>query len=366
MNFIKRLTINKQRIFYYYDFGRGAGQRPSTGIFTYAKPKNAVEKNHNREALALLEVKKSQLILEKQSIGSGYIPSHRFKANFLDYYSDYVKQNRRRGNRHLQNSETHFRSFLRTDFIAPSAITENLCLRFRQWLLDRYNGDTPANFYSRFKRVITAATKDHYFHTNPVEGIAAKSNAKTHFKEHLEADEYIALLATPCLNPEVQEAFIFCCYTGLRFVDIKRLAWTDIKGMQLRTKIVQQKTGLLVELTLHPIAKRILEKRQKLQGTITEKVFPRLPNNDGCNKVLDQWVQSAHIKKSITWSCARLSFSILLQDRGVDTATCALLLGHTTTRYVDSTYKRHRPKDAASSISRLPAPEKTPYFLHLV
>ncbi len=39
------------------------GQRPSTGIFIYAKPKDQVQKNHNKEALALLETKKSQLII---------------------------------------------------------------------------------------------------------------------------------------------------------------------------------------------------------------------------------------------------------------------------------------------------------------
>jgi integrase len=48
-------------------------------------------------------------------------------------------------------------------------------------------------------------------------------------KEHLEAEEYIALLNTPCLNQQVKLAFLFSCYTGLRWVDVKKLEWKDIQ-----------------------------------------------------------------------------------------------------------------------------------------
>jgi hypothetical protein len=101
MNILERLNKSGDRITFYYDFGRGAGQRPSTGIFIYTKPKTQIERNHNKEALALLETKKSQLILEQQSIGSAFIPTHKFKANFLDYYEEYVRNHKLDDNRHL-------------------------------------------------------------------------------------------------------------------------------------------------------------------------------------------------------------------------------------------------------------------------
>jgi len=102
MNLLKRPNKKGDKITFYYDLGRGPGQRPSTGIFIYAKPKDQLQTSHNKEALALLETKKSQLIIEKQSIGSNYIPTHKFKANFLEYYQEYVELNKRKGNR--QNS----------------------------------------------------------------------------------------------------------------------------------------------------------------------------------------------------------------------------------------------------------------------
>ncbi|GAA3934276.1 hypothetical protein GCM10022209_30830 [Chitinophaga oryziterrae] len=54
-----------------------------------------------------------------------------------------------------------------------------------------------------------------------------------------------------------------------------------------------------------------------------------------------------------------------MQDENVDEATVAYLMGHTTTDQVRKTYKRHRPKDQFKSISHLPKPEQTPYFLNL-
>lgn len=175
------------------------------------------------------------------------------------------------------------------------------------------------------------------------------------------------LLRTPWTNEEVSEAFIFCCYTGLRWVDVKALCWADMKGNTLVTRIVQKKTGRPVTLTLHPIAKAILEKRKgRLPHQFNEKqrVF-NLPTADGANKVLGEWVKTAGIQKHITWSCARLSYSILLQDKNVDTATVAYLLGHTTSKQVEKTYKRHRPKNQAESVACLPAPERLPYFFNM-
>ncbi len=365
MNIGQRLSKRGDKVTFYYDYGRGPGQRPSTGIFIYAHPKNQVEKNHNKQAMALLDVKKSQMTIDEQATGTPFIPAHKFKSNFLEYYEEWVEQAKRENNRHPQGSLLHFKAFLKKDSISPIDITENLCKRFRQYLLDNFKGDTPANYFSRFKRMMKAATKDGYYRVNPCEDVAAKTKPSPALKEHLEVEEYMALLQTPYFNEEVKEAFIFCCYTGLRFVDVNSLTWEQIRPTKLVTRIIQAKTGLPVTLTLHPIALDIIEKRKNNRKSTNEKekVF-RLPTHDGSNKALQLWVDRAGINKHITWSCARLSFSILLQDQNVDAATVAYLLGHASTEHVNKTYKRHRPKNQIETISLLPAPKNVPYFLN--
>jgi hypothetical protein len=52
MNILERKNVKGDKIFFYYDLGRGPGQRPSTDIFIYTKPKTQTEKNHNKESFA--------------------------------------------------------------------------------------------------------------------------------------------------------------------------------------------------------------------------------------------------------------------------------------------------------------------------
>lgn len=367
MNIAERLSKKGDRIYYYLDYGRSKGGRAATGLFSYVKPRNAVEKQHNLETRALLEVKRGQAVLDRQAVGSDYIPQHKFKTNFLDYYADYVKNNTRDGNRHLQNSFTQFKKFIKKSFVPPLEITENLAKQFRRYLLDNFNGETPQNYFARFKWVVNAATSDGYFRQAPTEKVAAQSNPSTTLKENLEIEDYFALVRTPGVNQQVQLGFLFTCYTGLRWCDVKNLRWRQLSGRQLTTRIIQKKTGRPVVLFLHPVALAILNLlRPDLEEEAykDERVF-LLPSQDGCNKILDKWMKCAGIIKHITWSCGRLSFSILLQDRQVDDATVAYLMGHSTTKQVNRAYKRHRPKDQTLTIELLPNPENLPTFLTL-
>jgi hypothetical protein len=93
MNVVKRKNSKGDKAYFSIEYGRNAGERMATGIFIYIRPKDQLEKNHNKEELILVETKKSELLLEQQAIGTGFIPSHKFKANFLDYYGEFAKYN---------------------------------------------------------------------------------------------------------------------------------------------------------------------------------------------------------------------------------------------------------------------------------
>jgi hypothetical protein len=75
----KKLARDKKKIWYTIEWGREPGQRTATGIFTYPKPLDAIQKNHNKESLAILETKKSQMILDHNSVGTNYVPSFKIK-----------------------------------------------------------------------------------------------------------------------------------------------------------------------------------------------------------------------------------------------------------------------------------------------
>jgi integrase/recombinase XerD len=342
---LKRPSQNKKLCYYSFEWGKEKGERIATGIFTYKRPTNDIQRHHNIEALAILEAKRSQLILNHQAYSSGYFLQHKLKSNFFEYYEAFVKSDRKYGNRHLENSLKAFKTFLGKESIAAKDITEKLCRKFQDYLLNKYHGETPSGYFMRFKRVIKKATKEGYFRHNPSEEIPARVGGNKKLKEILTAEEYSKLMNTPCLNHEVKKAFVFSLYTGLRWVDVKSLFWSMIKNDSV--SVIQNKTNIPLDIPLHSIAKSTLGERN-------EGLVFQLPTQDGANKILGKWCMDAKLNKHITWHCARHSFSVLLQQKGVDIATIAGILGHTSSKYVHDTYKRYIKIDAEAAIKKLP------------
>ena len=62
--------------------------------------------------------------------------------------------------------------------LAPIEVTVELCKQYRNFLPDRYHGDTPMNYFSEFKRMVKAATIQGYFRWNPPEDVKAIPSKK--------------------------------------------------------------------------------------------------------------------------------------------------------------------------------------------
>lgn len=118
----------------------------------------------------------------------------------------------------------------------------------------------------------------------------------------------------------VYKIFVFCCFTGLRYSDIKALRHRDISEGSIR--ITMHKTKDLVTIPLLEPAKKLI-----IQDEPNEKVF-RVPCNQVMNRHLKEIVRIAKIDKSITFHCARHTFAILALNHGIDINTVQKLLGH--------------------------------------
>ena len=70
---------------------------------------------------------------------------------------------------------------------------------------------------------------------------------------------------------------------------------------------------------------------------------------------MGKWASDAKLDKHIIWYCARHSFSVLQYQKGIDLATVAGMPGHTTTKYVQQTYKRYLQDSAKEAIKMLPS-----------
>ncbi len=129
----------------------------------------------------------------------------------------------------------------------------------------------------------------------------------------------------------VKDVFLFSCYTGLSYIDIKELHPNQVlMGMDgnqmIHTK--RAKTNESVKIPLLPRAKEILDK-YKEEMDLTGNVLP-VYSNQKMNKNLKEIAQACAIHKNITFHVARHTFATTVTlSNGVPIETVSKLLGHT-------------------------------------
>jgi len=129
----------------------------------------------------------------------------------------------------------------------------------------------------------------------------------------------------------VKDVFLFSCYTGLSYIDIKELhpnqVLIGIDGNQMiHTKRI--KTNESVKIPLLPRAKEILNK-YKEEMELTGKLLP-VYSNQKTNKNLKEIAKACGIHKNITFHVARHTFATTVTlSNGVPIETVSKLLGHT-------------------------------------
>jgi integrase len=131
----------------------------------------------------------------------------------------------------------------------------------------------------------------------------------------------------------VRDVFVFCCYTGLAYVDAMGLTPQHlIIGIDGETwiKTKRQKTGTSVNTPLLPKAIEILAKyKDDERATAFNKLFPVI-SNQKMNSYLKEIADHCSIKKNLTFHLARHTFATTVTlSNGVPIETVSKMLGHT-------------------------------------
>ena len=199
------------------------------------------------------------------------------------------------------------------------------------------------SYLQKFIEVVSYLVENKFIKENPIpKKFTFKENVPD--RQYLTPKELNKLASTPF--PEysffVCNAFLFGCFSGFRWADLKKLKFADISNNEV--KILQGKTKEYVEFKLPTPAIEILN---KLRVFSNESVFVDLGSNHRGNIKIKEWVKNAEIKKTITWHVARHTFACLLLLKGVDIYHVSKLLGHTdiksTMKYLH-VLKEHKTK----------------------
>ena len=137
--------------------------------------------------------------------------------------------------------------------------------------------------------------------------------------------------ATDRLN-QVKDIFLFSCFTGLAYVDVKKLSYKNI-GFGVDGEkwifINRTKTDTRSNIPLLPIASTILEKYKDHPQVINEDKLLPILSNQKMNSYLKEIADVCEINKELTFHIARHTFATTVTlSNGVPIESVSKMLGH--------------------------------------
>lgn len=131
---------------------------------------------------------------------------------------------------------------------------------------------------------------------------------------------------------QVRDIFIFCCYTGLAYADVKKLTTDEITTGIDGEKWIwtrRQKTESATRIPLLPPALKIIDRHKDDLHCLNQgRVLPVL-SNQKMNTYLKEIADACDIKKKMTFQTARHTFATTVTlTNGVPIETVGKMLGH--------------------------------------
>jgi site-specific recombinase XerD len=132
-------------------------------------------------------------------------------------------------------------------------------------------------------------------------------------------------------DEKVRDAFLFCCYTGLRYSDFVALRVEHLCSINNATWLVfdSQKTG---QKTRVPIEKIFGGKAMAILDKYKLERFVDIGSNSRVNAALHRITEAAGIAQHVSFHMARHTCATMLIRRGIPITTIQRILGHTNVR----------------------------------
>lgn len=194
--------------------------------------------------------------------------------------------------------------------------------------------NTIAKHMRQLRTMVNEAIRQNYMETGnyPFRKYRIKTTESRHsflLPDELKKLEVLQLQESRKELAHTLDAFLFCCYTGLRYSDFTQLSSKNVMrlGGKLWLKYRTVKTGVDVSVPLyllfHGKAVSILHRYKDRPDD-----FFHIRSNSSVNKDLKILGETARLKKHISFHTARHTNATLLIYMGVQITTVQKLLGH--------------------------------------
>ncbi len=197
-----------------------------------------------------------------------------------------------------------------------------------------YHLNTIAKHMKHLKRYVNVAINKEYMDVQKYAfrkyKIKSIEGNHTHLSpEELRKFEDLQLTGRYAKLQKTKDAFLFCCYAGLRYSDFINLTPANIVEFHQETWLIYKsvKTGIEVRLPLYLLFEGkgigILQRYKEELNS-----FFKLKDNSNINKELNILAKLADIDKRVSFHTARHTNATLLLYSGANITTVQKLLGH--------------------------------------
>lgn len=325
----------------------------------YLRPDTSREnKMWNIEQLRLANAIKAQYIIDIQNGEFGFKDRNRTrKLSFLTYCEDMAAEYEANGQTScavLMRSAVKRMTAYKGKNISFNHIDKEFLIGFIEYLnsdirdFDKESKDKKRKpkplsevykeaLFARIMVALNKAERDGIIVKNPGKDIdrKLKPHAEQKSRCYLTLDEIQKLIDTEYKpDNDIKPAFLFCCFSGLRYSDVQKLTWGEItvspEGYaQIETNM--QKTGKDITIPLSDNALKWLPERT--DQTSASRIFYKLPDQvTNADVRLRTIIKKAGITKHVTFHVARHTFATLTLTYGADLYTVSKLLGHSNIR----------------------------------
>lgn len=283
----------------------------------YSKVKNILARDRQVMDMAMQTAQKIELEISSSNLGINY-----YDKELQDFY-EFMKEHK------LNKSRIYEILYKHLQHIAPAALKfKQIDYPFLRKFIDylqskELNPNSIRKYVESFKSVWLEAMRFEITQRNPFDKLPNIKKTDVQ-RDFLEEHELQMLIKSDYVwNKDCKNAFLFSCFTGLRYSDLQKLTWAEVENGRIRVRV--QKTQNYLENELTAPAKKLLETLERT----ADKVFPTLPRITTCNKALKMWTRYAGLKKHISFHCGRHTCATLLLTNGAEIYYVAKLLGHT-------------------------------------
>ena len=221
--------------------------------------------------------------------------------------------------------------------IALSSLDLLFIRRFEIFLKTNYSiaHNTVMKHLKQLKKVIHFAMLIGYMERDPF--FQHKTASKEVSRGYLSSDE-LSKIENHVFRlkrlEQVRDVFIFVCYTGLAYSDLKLLSRESMsKGIDGKNWIIyhREKTGIRASIPLLSKALAIIEKYNEDPECQTENKLLPVKSNQKLNTYLSEIAELCEIDKHITMHLGRHTFATTVTlTNGVPIETVSKMLGHTS------------------------------------